>query len=106
VGSRDSFQGSCSGAIKDIQAWAEGESGLKLKALRTNHGGEFTVREFVDHCVAEGMHHQHTTLYSPPQNDVIERRNGTVVATARSMLNAKGLPGWFWGEAVNAAVYV
>jgi hypothetical protein len=29
-----------------------------------------------------------------------------VVATARSMLKAKGLPGWFWGEAVNAGVYV
>jgi hypothetical protein len=29
-----------------------------------------------------------------------------VVATVRSMLKAKGLPGWFWGEAVNAAVYV
>jgi hypothetical protein len=23
-----------------------------------------------------------------------------------SMLKAKGLPGWFWGEAVNTAVYV
>jgi hypothetical protein len=29
-----------------------------------------------------------------------------VVATPRSMLKAKGLPRWFWGEAVNAAVYV
>jgi transposase InsO family protein len=33
-------------AIKDIQAWAEGESGLKLKALRTDRGGEFTAMEF------------------------------------------------------------
>jgi hypothetical protein len=30
-------------AIKDIQARAEGESDLKLKALRTDHGGEFTT---------------------------------------------------------------
>jgi hypothetical protein len=29
-----------------------------------------------------------------------------VVATTKSMLKAKGLPGWFWGEVVNAAVYV
>jgi hypothetical protein len=29
--------------IKDIQARAEGESGLKLKALHTDCGGEFTV---------------------------------------------------------------
>jgi hypothetical protein len=44
-------------AIKDIQAQADGESGLKLKALRTDHGGEFTVMEFMDYCVAEGVHH-------------------------------------------------
>jgi hypothetical protein len=39
-------------AIKDIQMQAEGESHLKLKALRTNHGGEFTVTEFTDYCAA------------------------------------------------------
>jgi hypothetical protein len=29
-----------------------------------------------------------------------------VVATAKSMLKANGQPGWFWGEAVNTALYV
>jgi hypothetical protein len=29
-----------------------------------------------------------------------------VVATARSMLKAKGLSGWFWGEAVTTVVYL
>jgi hypothetical protein len=29
-----------------------------------------------------------------------------VVTTVRSMLKAKGLPGWFWGEVVNVVVYV
>jgi hypothetical protein len=29
-----------------------------------------------------------------------------VVGTARSMLKAKNLPNWLWGEAVLAAVYV
>lgn len=28
------------------------------------------------------------------------------MAAARSMLKAKGLPGWFWGEAVSTAVYL
>jgi transposase InsO family protein len=93
-------------AIKDIQARAEGEFGLKMKALRTDRRGEFTATEFTDYCAAEGVHRQHTTSYSPQQNNIIEHWNGTVVATARSMLKAKGLPGWFWGEGVNAAVYV
>jgi hypothetical protein len=52
-------------AIRDILVRAEGEFGLKLKALRTNCGGNFTATEFTDYCVAEGVHHQHTTPYSP-----------------------------------------
>jgi hypothetical protein len=93
-------------AIKDIQARAEGESGLKLKTLRTDRGGGFTATEVTDYCVIEGVQHQHMVPYSPQQNDIVERQNGTVVATARSMLKAKDLPEWFWGEAVNVVVYV
>jgi ligand-binding SRPBCC domain-containing protein len=89
------FKDHAAAAIKDIQARAEGESGLKLKALHTDRGGEFNVTEFTDYCVAEDMHHQHTMSYSPQQNGVVERRNGTMVATTRSMLKAKGLPEWF-----------
>ena len=93
-------------AIKEIKAWAEGESELKMGALRTDRGGEFTSHEFAKYCAGEGIHRQHTAPYSPQQNGVVERRNDTVVATARSMLKAKGLPDCFWGEAVATAVYL
>jgi hypothetical protein len=93
-------------AIKDIQARAEGESSLKLKALRTNRGGELIAIEFAYYCATEGVHRQHMTPYNPQQNDVVEHRNRTMVAIARWMLKAKGLPQWFWGEAVNVTVYV
>jgi hypothetical protein len=43
-------------AIKDIQARAEGESDLKLKALHTDCGGEFTATEFAEYCAVESMH--------------------------------------------------
>jgi hypothetical protein len=52
-------------AIKDIQARAEGKSGLKLKALRTDRGGEFTVTEFMDYCAAKGVYRQYTMPYNP-----------------------------------------
>jgi hypothetical protein len=58
-------------AIKDIQVRAKSESGPKLKALRTNYGGEFTVTELADYCAAEGVHHQHTSPYNPQQNGVV-----------------------------------
>jgi hypothetical protein len=93
-------------AIKMFQGRAEAESGLKLGVLRTDRGGEFTSVEFVEYCAAEGVRRQLTASYSPQQNGVVERRNGMVVAMAQSMLKAKGLLGWFWGEAVNTVVYI
>jgi transposase InsO family protein len=93
-------------AIKEIKMQAEGESGMKLGTIQTDKGGEFNSIEFGQFCAAEGVGRQHTAPYSPQQNGVVERRNGTVVAMARSMLKAKKLPGWFWGEAGNTTVYI
>jgi hypothetical protein len=50
-------------SIKEIQAQAEGESGLKLRALRTDREGEFTATEFAEYCMAEGVHRQHIEPY-------------------------------------------
>nr|AAX95066.1 retrotransposon protein, putative, unclassified [Oryza sativa Japonica Group]ABA91624.1 retrotransposon protein, putative, unclassified [Oryza sativa Japonica Group] len=93
-------------AIKRVQAAAERKSGRKLWALRTDRGGEFTVGHFTEYCAELGVQRELTAPYSPQQNGVVERRNQSVVGTARSMLKAKGLLGMFWGEAMNTAVYL
>jgi hypothetical protein len=93
-------------AIKNIQAAAERKSGKKVVTLRTDRGGEFAAADFVDYCAQLGVHRQLTAPYTPQQNGVVERRNQTVVGTARSMMKAKALPGVFWGEAVTTAVYL
>lgn len=93
-------------AIKRVQAAAERKCGRKLLALRTDRGGEFTSHHFNEYCAELGVERHLTAPYTPQQNGVVERRNQTVVAMARSMIKAKGLPGTFWGEAVNTVVYI
>jgi transposase InsO family protein len=93
-------------AFVAFQAQAEAEAGKKLGTLRTDRGGEFTVRSFMDHCTKEGIQHHLTSPYSPEQNGVVERRNQMVMGMARSMLKAMKMPGWLWGEVVATAVYV
>jgi transposase InsO family protein len=93
-------------AIKYVQAATERKTEKKLLALRTDCGGEFAATDFVKYCAELGVHLQLTALYSPQQNGVVERRNQTVVGTARSMMKAKALPGVFWGEAVMTEVYL
>jgi len=92
--------------FKKVIRRAEVESELKLKALRTDRGGEFTSQLFTVFCNEQGIKHYTTTPYTPQQNGVVERRNQTVVEMARCMLKTMSVPAKFWGEAVTTAVYV
>jgi hypothetical protein len=42
-------------AFTAFQARAEAEVGRKIGTLHTDCGGEFTTRNFVDHCTKQGM---------------------------------------------------
>jgi transposase InsO family protein len=93
-------------AIKDWQALVQAETGRVLKVLRTDNGGEFTSVEFGEWCAGQGLRRHFSAPYSPQQNGVVERRNQTVVAMARSLLKGREVPAVFWGEAVVTAVYL
>ncbi|GJY97972.1 retrovirus-related pol polyprotein from transposon TNT 1-94, partial [Tanacetum coccineum] len=53
----------------------------------------------------EGIEHQTSTPRTPEQNDVVERRNHTLVEDARTILLASKLPLFFWAEAIATACY-
>jgi hypothetical protein len=93
-------------AIMSFQAKVERETDKKLKVLRTDNGGEFTSVQFGEYCAGEGILCQHSTPHSPQQNGVVERRNQMVMNTVRSILRARSMPGFFWGEAVHTVVYL
>jgi transposase InsO family protein len=65
---------------------AEAECGRKLRVLRTDNGSEFTPAEFASYCVDEGVQRHYFAPYSPQQNDVVERRNQTIVEMAWALL--------------------
>ena len=79
-------KGEAADAIRRAQAAAEAECGRKLRVLRTDNGGEFTAAEFASYCADEGVQRHYSAPYSPQQNDVVERRNQTVVGMARDLL--------------------
>nr|GEZ88415.1 Gag-Pol polyprotein [Tanacetum cinerariifolium] len=53
----------------------------------------FSVGQF---CIE----HQTSTAQTPDQNDVVERRNRTLVEATRTMLSAAKVPLFFWDEAI------
>lgn len=90
----------------EFKALAEKQSGHQLKVFRTDRGGEFTSKEFINYCKENGIKKELTVRYTPQQNGVAERKNRTIVEMARSMLKARKLPNTYWAEAVNTAVYI
>ena len=50
-------------AFKKFKALAETEKGGKLKAVRTDRGGEFTSTEFSNFCISNGIKRDLTAPY-------------------------------------------
>jgi transposase InsO family protein len=51
--------------------------------------------EFASYCADEGVQRHYSAPYSPQQNDIVERRNQTVVGMARALLKQRGMPAVF-----------
>lgn len=85
---------------------AERQTGLKLKKLRTDEGGELTSHAFQEQCTARGIVRQITAPYSSIMNSVAEIRHQLLQYQARTMLLQAGLSIGYWAEAVNTANYI
>ena len=83
----------------------EGELGLKLKKFRSDGGGEYISKRFLEFCAWRGIEKQITVPYTPQQNGVAERMNRTLVEMARSMIHHANCSLDLWAEAVSTAAY-
>ncbi|KAI3782063.1 hypothetical protein L2E82_12095 [Cichorium intybus] len=93
-------------SFKRFKVKVENETSFKVKALRTDQGGEFVSNEFKNFCDKEGIRRQLTAPYTPQQNGVVERRNRTILGVTRSLLKTMNVPEELWGEDVRHAVYI
>jgi len=84
----------------------EAELGLKIKALRSDRGGEYLSDEFKAYMKECGIKSCFTADHCPQQNGVLERLNRTLVEAARSMLSHAGLSNAYWAKAVAVATYL
>lgn len=92
--------------FKQFKALAENEAEMSIKILRSDRGGEYNSREFVDFCETHEIRKQLTTAYTPQQNGVSERKNRTIMNMVRTMLKMSGMPNFFWPEAVTRSIHL
>ncbi|GKE57253.1 retrotransposon protein, putative, ty1-copia subclass, partial [Tanacetum coccineum] len=92
--------------FKVFKAEVELQLGKKIKALRSDRGGEYLSQEFKDYLSENGIVQNLTYPYTPQQNGVSERRNRTLLDMVRSMFNLTTLPLSFWDYALESAVRI
>jgi len=94
------------GSIKKYFARCEAMHGVKIKAFRSDNGGEFTSHAFQEFLASSGCKHEVLAAYSQEQNGVAERVNRTIVGRAKAMLYGAQLPPFLWAEAARTAEYI
>ena len=94
------------GVFQIFKRTVETETGLKLKSLRTDNGGEFISWKMKEFLAKEGVKHELTVPYTPEQNGVAERLNRTLLEMARAMILGSEVNKELWGEAVVTAAYL
>ncbi|MGZ7227094.1 hypothetical protein ACXWO0_11570, partial [Streptococcus pyogenes] len=55
----------------------ENEKNLRIKRIRSDHGGEFENHKFIEFCNQNGYLHEFSCPRTPQQNGLVERKNRT-----------------------------
>ncbi|GJR42273.1 retrovirus-related pol polyprotein from transposon TNT 1-94 [Tanacetum coccineum] len=69
--------------------------------VRTDNGTKFKNQVLQEYFKSVGISHQASSVRTPQQNRVVERRNRTLVEAARKMLIFSRAPLFLWAEAIN-----
>ncbi|GJU91617.1 retrovirus-related pol polyprotein from transposon TNT 1-94 [Tanacetum coccineum] len=73
--------------------------------VRTDNDTEFNNQVLQEYFNSVGISHQASSVKTPQQNGVVERRNRTLVEAARTILIFSRASLFLWAEAISTAVY-
>lgn len=90
----------------EYKNYAETSTGKRIKALQSDNGKEFCNSIMENILKQFGIRRRLSAPYTPQQNGIAERKNRTLIESARCMLEESGLPKSFWAEAVATANHV
>jgi transposase InsO family protein len=85
--------------FQEFKARVENLTERKIKVLRSDNGGEYTSRDFIDLCIEARIKREYIVPYNPQQNGVAERKNKSIVEATKAMIHDQNLPRILWAEA-------
>jgi len=84
---------------------AQNEFETKIKRVRSDNGTEFKNTNIEEYLDEEGIGHEFSVPYTPQQNEIVERKNRTLIEVARTMIDEYKISDQFWAEAINTACH-
>ena len=94
------------GKFVEYKNLVETQTGRKIKAVQSDNGTEYCNKTMDEIFKKAGIRRRLTATHTPQQNGVAERKNRTLVESARCMMIHSGLPPSFWAEAVATANHI
>ena len=91
--------------ISELKALIENASGLNIKILRSDNGGEYVSNDLLHICSQSVIQVQHSIPYTPQQNEVAERKNRSLKEMTTCMLESKKLAENLWDEAMHVHTF-
>jgi len=83
--------------LESFITFAQNQFQACIKTIRVDNGLEFiSMRNFF---LKKGIECQHTYVYTPQQNGVVESKHRHILNTAQAILFQSHLPLEFWGNA-------
>jgi hypothetical protein len=102
---KDKTSASITEKFKEYLAEVERETGLKVKRLHVDGGGEYRG-DLTPILKSLGIKYEPTPPYTPESNGKAERMNRTLNSMVRAMLAQANMPNSFWAEAMKTATYL
>ena len=91
---------------KSYAVWVYTQHGVRIKHLRSDHGGEYTRGKFTKFLKEQGTKRRLTTYDTPQHNSVAELLNCRLVEHVHTVLHQSRLPKMLWAEALHFVIWV
>jgi hypothetical protein len=91
--------------LKKFLKRSQNEFNAKVKKIRSDNGSNFKNTQVEDYLYQEGIKHEFLASYTPQQNAVGERKNRTLIMSARTMLDEYKTSNHFWAKAINTTCH-
>jgi transposase InsO family protein len=91
--------------FKGFAKRAENEFDFKINKIRSDNESEFKNPRIKDYCYEKGVKHEFLAKYTPQQNEVVERKNWTLIDMTRSILSEYNVLDSCWAEAMNTSCH-